>query len=187
MSKQVWDPCSILSPVPAVLATVRDQSGKDNVLTIAWCGTVSSNPPMVYISVRKERFSHHMLKESGEFVINLTTERLLRAADYCGVRSGRNEDKFAAAGLHKEEASKVSAPLIKESPVNIECRVTEVLELGSHDMFLARVEAVDVDESLLDEKGRLMLEKANLIAYAHGSYFPLGEAIGSFGWSVKKK
>ena len=105
----------------------------------------------------------------------------------CGVRSGRNEDKFAAAGLHKEEASKVSAPLIKESPVNIECRVTEVLELGSHDMFLARVEAVDVDESLLDEKGRLMLEKANLIAYAHGSYFPLGEAIGSFGWSVKKK
>lgn len=187
MSKAVWDPCSILSPVPAVLVTVRGKDGQDNILTIAWCGTVCSSPAMVSISVRKERWSYRMLEESKEFVINLTTEKLLKAADYCGVRSGRTEDKFAAMGLHKEKAAKVGAPLLKESPVNIECRVEKILELGSHDLFLARVEAVDVDEELLDARGRLSLEKAGLIAYAHGAYFPLAEAIGTFGFSVKKK
>lgn len=187
MGKQIWEPCSILSPVPAVLVTVRGKSGQDNVLTIAWCGTVCSSPAMVSISVRKERFSYEMLRESGEFVINLVTEELTRAADYCGVRSGKNEDKFRTSGLTKEPASKVSAPLIAESPVNIECRVKEVLELGSHDLFLAEVLSVDVDEKLLDERGRLMLERAGLVAYAHGQYFPLGETIGSFGYSVKKK
>ena len=187
MEKQIWEPCSILSPVPAVLVTVRGKSGQDNVLTIAWCGTVCSSPAMVSISVRKERFSYEMLRESGEFVINLVTEELTRAADYCGVRSGKNEDKFRTSGLTKEPASKVSAPLIAESPVNIECRVKEVLELGSHDLFLAEVLSVDVDEKLLDERGRLMLERAGLVAYAHGQYFPLGETIGSFGYSVKKK
>ncbi len=187
MAKQVWEPCSILSPVPAVLVTVRGKSGQDNVLTIAWCGTVCSSPAMVSISVRKERFSYEMLRESGEFVINLVTEDLVRAADYCGVRSGKTEDKFRTAGLTKAPASKVSAPLISESPVNIECRVTEVRELGSHDLFLAEVVAVDVDEKLLDPKGRLSLEQAGLVAYAHGQYFPLGESIGSFGYSVRKK
>ncbi len=187
MGKQVWEPCSILSPVPAVLVTVRGKSQKDNVLTIAWCGTVCSSPAMVSISVRKERFSYEMLRESGEFVINLVTEELVRAADYCGVRSGKNEDKFIAAGLHKAPGTKVAAPLIAESPVNIECRITEIRELGSHDLFLAEVAAVDIDEKLLDPKGRLMLDRAGLVAYAHGQYFPLGEAIGSFGYSVKKK
>ena len=142
MAKQVWEPCSILSPVPAVLVTVRGKSGQDNVLTIAWCGTVCSSPAMVSISVRKERFSYEMLRESGEFVINLVTEDLVRAADYCGVRSGKTEDKFRTAGLTKAPASKVSAPLISESPVNIECRVTEVRELGSHDLFLAEGQAL---------------------------------------------
>ena len=187
MSRTTWDPCSILSPVPAVLVTVKSPEGEDNVLTIAWCGTVCSNPAQVYISVRKERYSYRMIRESGQFVINLTTEKLLPAADYCGVKSGRDEDKFRAAGLTKEKASKVSAPLIKESPVCIECEVTEVLELGSHDMFLAKVLAVDVDEEYLDENGKLLLEKAGLIAYAHGAYFPLGEALGTFGYTVKKK
>ena len=187
MGKQVWEPCSILSPVPAVLVTVRGKSGQDNVLTIAWCGTVCSSPAMVSISVRKERFSHEMLRESGEFVINLVTEELVRAADYCGVRSGKNEDKFRTCGLTKAAASKVSAPLISESPVNLECRVKNILELGSHDLFLAEVVSVDVDEKLLDERGRLMLERAGLVAYAHGQYFSLGDMIGSFGYSVKKK
>ncbi len=187
MSKQCWKPGNMLAPVPAVLVTVRDKSGKDNVITIAWTGTICSDPPMVSISVRKERFSHAMLKESGEFVINLVNEDLTRAADYCGVKSGRDEDKFAAAGLTKEPAQKVNAPLIKESPVNLECKVTQVLELGSHDMFLGEIVAVDVDEKLLDKDGRLQLEKAELVSYIHGEYFGLGEKIGKFGHSVRKK
>jgi len=187
MSKKVWEPCSILSPVPAVLVTVRDKDGRPNVLTVAWAGTVCSKPAMVSISVRKERFSHHILTETGEFVINLTTKKLLRATDYCGVRSGRDEDKFAAMHLLTEDAVAVKAPLLTDSPVNIECRVEKVLELGSHDMFLARVEKVDVDERCLDEEGKLSLEKAGLIAYAHGAYHELGKVLGTFGYSVKKK
>jgi len=187
MAKQVWEPCSILSPVPAVLVTVRGKDGRSNVFTVAWTGTVCSKPAMVSISVRKERFSHHILKETGEFVINLTTTKLLRAADYCGVKSGRDEDKFAAMKLKTEEAAAVSAPLLSDSPVNMECRVERVIELGSHDLFIARVEKVDVDESILDKEGKLDLEKAGLIAYAHGGYFELKKCLGTFGWSVKKK
>ncbi len=187
MKKVVWGPFTALAPVPAVLVTVRGNDGRDNVLTIAWAGTVSSKPPMVSISVRKERFSHKLLTESREFVINLTTEALLRAADHCGVRSGRDEDKFEVMGLHKTAASKVGAPLIEESPLNLECRVTDIIELGSHDLFLARVEAVDVDESLIDEKGKLDLAKAGLVAYVHGAYRSLGKELGTFGFSVRKK
>lgn len=186
MSKQIWAPCSILSPVPAVLVTVRGKDGRENVLTIAWTGTVCTNPAMVYISVRKERYSYPMLKESGEFVINLTTKELARAVDYCGVKSGRDTDKFADMKLVREPASKVNAPLLAASPVNIECRVKQVLELGTHDMFLAEVLAVDVDEKYLDGNGRLSLEKAELIGYAHGAYFELGRQLGSFGQTVRK-
>ena len=187
MAKQTWEPCSILSPVPAVLVTVRGKDGRENVLTIAWTGTVCSSPAMVYISVRKERFSHPMLVESGEFVINLTTKELAHAADYCGVKSGRNEDKFETAKLKREPASVVQAPLLSDSPVNIECKVEQILELGSHDMFLAKVVAVDVDERYLDENGKLDLGKANLIGYVHGTYFELGKQLGTFGQTVRKR
>lgn len=186
MSKQIWKPGNMLYPVPAVLVSVADSEGKDNLITIAWTGTVCSDPAMTYISVRKERYSHHMLKENKEFVINLVSKEICRAADFCGVRSGRDLDKFEAIGLTREKASTVNVPLVKESPVNIECKVTQVLELGSHDMFLAKVTAVQVDESLLDEKGKLDLNKAHLVAYSHGEYQTFDNILGTFGYSVKK-
>lgn len=187
MSKQIWKPGNMLYPVPAVLVSVADSEGKDNLITIAWTGTVCSDPAMTYISVRKERYSHHMLKENKEFVINLVSKEICRAADFCGVRSGCDLDKFEATGLTREKASTVNVPLVKESPVNIECKVTQVLELGSHDMFLAKVTAVQVDESLLDEKGKLDLNKAHLVAYSHGEYQTFDNILGTFGYSVKKK
>lgn len=187
MSKQIWKPGNMLYPVPAVLVSTADSQGHDNLITIAWTGTVCSDPAMTYISVRKERHSHHMLKESGEFVINLVSEDICRAADFCGVRSGRDVDKFEATGLTREKASTLSVPMVKESPVNIECKVTQVLELGSHDMFLAKVTAVQVDESLLDEKGKLDLNRAKLVAYSHGEYQTFTNILGTFGYSVKKK
>lgn len=177
----------MLYPVPAVLVSVADSAGNDNLITIAWTGTVCSDPAMTYISVRKERYSHHMLKENKEFVINLVSKEICRAADFCGVRSGRDLDKFEATGLTREKASTVNVHLVKESPVNIECKVTQVLELGSHDMFLAKVTAVQVDESLLDEKGKLDLNKAHLVAYSHGEYQTFDNILGTFGYSVKKK
>ena len=177
----------MLYPVPAVLVSVADSAGNDNLITIAWTGTVCSDPAMTYISVRKERYSHHMLKENKEFVIKLVSKEICRAADICGVRSGRDLDKFEATGLTREKASTVNVPLVKESPVNIECKVTQVLELGSHDMFLAKVTAVQVDESLLDEKGKLDLNKAHLVAYSHGEYQTFDNILGTFGYSVKKK
>lgn len=186
MSKQIWKPGNMLYPVPAVLVSVADSEGKDNLITIAWTGTVCSDPAMTYISVRKERYSHHMLKENKEFVINLVSKEICRAADFCGVRSGSDLDKFEATGLTREKASTVNVPLVKESPVNIECKVTQVLELGSHDMFLAKVTAVQVDESLLDEKGKLDLNKAHLVAYSHGEYQTFDNILGTFGYSVKK-
>ncbi len=187
MERQSFKPGNMLYPVPVVLVTVKDSSGKDNAITLAWAGTVSSTPAMVSISVRKERFSHPMLMESKEFVINLVTKDLVFATDYCGVKSGKNEDKITAMGLTRGEAQVVSAPLIMESPVNIECKVTQVLELGSHDMFLAEVVAVNVDGKYVDESGKFHLNDTGLVAYSHGEYFELGEKLGSFGYSVRKK
>ncbi|MGN0154450.1 MAG: flavin reductase family protein [Lachnospiraceae bacterium] len=186
MAKQSWKPGNMLYPVPAVLVSCRDKEGNDNVLTIAWAGTICSDPAMLSISVRKERHSYKMIKESGEFVVNLTTKELARATDYCGVRSGREEDKFVAAGLTKGEAEKINAPIIMESPVNIECKVTQVLELGSHDMFLAEVVNVQISDEYMDEKGAFHLSDTDLMAYSHGEYYELGKKIGTFGYSVKK-
>lgn len=187
MSKQLWKPGNMVYPLPAVMVSVKDLQGRDNIITVAWTGTVCTNPPMVYISVRPERYSYSMIKESGEFVINLTTEQLAKATDFCGVRSGREVDKFAEMNLTKGEASVVSAPMILESPVNIECRVKEIQELGSHHMFLADVVAVHAEEAYLDEKGRFDLSKANPIVYSHGNYYGLDKELGSFGYSIRKK
>lgn len=187
MSKQSWRPGNMLYPVPAVLVSVRNSEGKDNLITVAWAGTVCSDPAMVSISVRKERFSHAMLLESREFCINLTTKAIVKQVDYCGVRSGRDVDKFAETGLTKGKCEKIAAPLVEESPINIECRVKEVVELGTHDLFLAEVVNVQVEESLLNEHGTLKLERADLISYSHGEYFTLGEKVGYFGYSVRKK
>lgn len=184
--KVQWKPGNMIYPVPAVMVTVADREGNSNIITIAWTGTVCTNPPMAYISVRPERYSYRMLRESGEFVINLTTETLAFAADYCGVRSGRDTDKWKVTGLTPQPAYQVSAPLIAESPVNIECRVTEVKELGSHHMFLAEVVSVDVDESWINETGKLELNRARPIVYSHGGYHGLSGLLGTFGYSVRK-
>ena len=185
--RMLWKPGNMVYPVPAVMVTAADREGKSNIITIAWTGTVCTNPPMAYISVRPERYSYGMLKETGEFVINLTTEQLVRATDYCGVKSGRDTDKWKETGLTPIPAQEVNVPLIKESPVNIECRVSEIRELGSHHMFLARVVAVDVDEAYLNEQGRFELQKAAPIVYSHGEYYGLSSLLGTFGYSVRKK
>lgn len=187
MEKQTWKAGNMLYPLPAVMVSVTDGKGQDDIITVAWTGTVCTNPPMVYISVRPSRFSHHMLMETGEFVINLTTEKLTRATDYCGVRSGRDVDKFKETGLTKEKAEFVKAPMIKESPVSIECRVTEVKKLGSHDMFLAEVLAVHADEEYMDENNRFDLNQARPMVYSHGEYLGIGKKLGTFGYSVKKR
>ncbi len=187
MSKIEWKPGNMVYPVPAVLVSCADAEGRKNVFTAAWTGTVCTNPPMVYVSIRPERHSYNMIKETGEYVINLTTESLARATDFCGVRSGRDMDKFKEAKLTALPASKVKAPLIKESPVNIECRVTEIKELGSHHMFLADVVAVHVEDKYFDEKGKFNLSEAKVISYSHGEYYGLGNLLGTFGYSVKRK
>lgn len=184
--KQTWRAGNMLYTVPAVMVSCARKGEKPNIITVAWAGTVCSDPAMVSISVRKERYSHDIIKETGEFVINLTTRKLARATDYCGVKSGRDVDKFADMHLTAVPSVKIEAPAIAESPVNIECKVKQVLELGSHDMFIAEVMAVNVDESLLDEKGTLHLSDADLIAYSHGRYYGLGDFIGKFGYSVQK-
>ena len=177
----------MLYPLPVVMVSMTGRDGKHNIITIGWAGTVCTNPPMVSISVRPERYSYQILKETGEFVINLTTEELALATDYCGVKSGRDVDKFREMGLNPLQAREVQAPLIAESPVNIECRVREVIPLGSHDMFLADVVAVHADEKYMDEKHKFHLEWAEPIVYSHGSYLTCGKEIGSFGYSVRKK
>ncbi|MBQ9156881.1 MAG: flavin reductase family protein [Eubacterium sp.] len=187
MGKIDFKPGNMLYPLPAVLVTVRDNAGKDNMITIAWTGTVCTNPPMLSISVRPERHSYQALTESGEFVVNLTTAAMTRALDFCGVRSGKNVDKFAMTGLTRIRSRKVQAPSIEESPVNIECRVRQMIPLGSHHMFLADVVHVTVDEKYMDEKGGFHLEKADPVVYSHGTYFDLGRSRGSFGFSVRKK
>lgn len=186
MGKQTWKPGNMLYPLPAVMVSVADKEGKSNIITVAWTGTVCTNPPMVYISVRPERHSYHMIEETGEFVINLTTEDLAYATDYCGVKSGREVDKFKEMHLTPETAEMLEAPMIKESPVNIECKVVKKEELGSHHMFLAEVVSVHVDEKYLDEKNRFALEKTKLISYVHGEYYSLGKLLGNFGYSIRK-
>lgn len=186
MGKQLWKPGNMLYPLPVVMVSVADKEGQNNIITIAWAGTICSNPPMVSISVRPERYSYNILKETGEFVINLTTKDLTYATDYCGVKSGRDVDKFKEMGLTALPGKEVKAPLIAESPVNIECKVTQVIPLGSHDMFLAEVVAVHVDEKYMDEKGKFHLDKAEPIAYSHGDYLATRELLGTFGYSVKK-
>lgn len=188
MGKQIWKPGNMVYPLPAVMVSTADTKGNDNIITVAWIGTVCTNPAMLYISVRPERYSYHLLRESGEFVVNLTTEKLVKATDWCGVRSGRDFDKWKEMHLTRGKAEKLTyAPIIQESPVNIECKVTEVQELGSHHMFLAKVEAVQVDESYMNETGKFELNDTQLLAYSHGEYYTLGKKLGTFGYSVRKK
>lgn len=187
MAKQIWRPGNMLYPLPVVMVSTADLKGNDDIITVAWAGTVCSSPAMVSISVRPERFSHHMLMESREFVINLTTEKLAFATDYCGVRSGRDTDKWKDMNLTKEKAQIVKVPMIAESPVNIECKVRDIKNLGSHDMFIAEVVSVHADEKYMDNKGKFDLAKADPIVYSHGEYYGMGKKLGKFGYSVKKK
>ena len=187
IEKEEWKPGNMLYPIPAVMVSCESSEHKANIITIAWAGTVCSSPAMVSISIRKERHSYDIIKESGVFTINLVTKELVKQADYCGVRSGRDIDKFKEMKLTKEPGRKVSAPSIAESPVNIECVVKQIIPLGSHDMFIAEVVGVTVDKKFMDEKGRFHLNKSGLIVYSHGEYYTLGELLGKFGYSVKKK
>lgn len=187
MAKQTWKPGNMLYPLPAVMVSVTDGKGNDNIITVAWAGTVCTNPPMVSISVRPSRYSYDMIKNTGEFVINLTTEKLAFAADYCGVRSGRDVDKFKEMKLTKEKAEHVKAPMILESPVSIECRVREIKELGSHHMFLADVLAVHAEDTYMDENQKFHLNRSKPLVYSHGEYLGTGKSIGTFGYSVKKR
>lgn len=188
MPKISWKPGNMLYPLPAALVTVGDKPENYNIITIAWTGTICSDPPMLYISVRPGRHSYQILKESGEFVINLSTKELAFATDWCGVRSGRKYNKFEEMNLSPGESVKVKAPTIEEAPVNIECKVTEVKKLGTHDMFIAEVVNVQVDDRYINEEtGAFELQKSGLIAYSHGNYFEIGKKIGKFGFSVEKK
>ena len=188
MSKQLWKPGNMLYPLPAVMVCVGNKQGETNIITVAWTGTICTNPAMVYISVRPERYSYQMIKESGEFVINLTTEKLVKATDYCGVKSGRVVDKWKEMNLHQVKAETLEySPLILESPVNIECKVVEIKELGSHHMFLANVTAVHADEAYLNEQNKFELNNTGLLAYSHGEYLGLGKKLGTFGYSIRKK
>ena len=177
----------MLYPVPAVMVSCKRGDEKPNIITVAWAGTICSDPAMVSISVRPNRYSHSIISGSGEFVINLVTKDLVKACDWCGVKSGRDVDKFEEMNLTEYTSDLMNAPAIDESPVNIWCKVENILKLGSHDMFLARVTGVTVDEKYMDEKGRFALEKTNLITYSHGEYYSLGELLGTFGYSIKKK
>ncbi|MDY3863833.1 MAG: flavin reductase family protein [Eubacteriales bacterium] len=186
MSKVQWKGGALLAPVPPVLVTCA-AGDRQNVFTVAWTGIINTNPPKTYISVRPSRYSYGLIAESGEFVINLTTAALVRATDSCGVYTGKKVDKFRRFHLTPEPASVVRCPCLAESPLSLECRVTDRIPLGTHEMFLADIVAADVDEQLLDRDGRLCLERANLLAYAHGDYFALGKRLGGFGFSVKKR
>lgn len=186
MTKVQLKGANLLAPLPVVMVSLGDMENS-NIITVAWTGIVCSVPPRVYVSIRHDRHSYEMLKNSGEFVINFTTDKLLAACDYCGIRSGRDIDKFAEMKFTKGEANFVSAPVIAESPINLECKVFDVLNLGSHDMFLADVLAVDVDEELLDDKGAIDYSKAHLVCYQHGNYYATGKHLGRFGFAAQKK
>ena len=185
MSKVTWKPGTFLYPLPAVMVSCGNME-KSNIITVAWTGILNTNPAMVYISVRPTRYSYNLIKESGEFVINLTTNDLAYATDWCGVKTGAKVDKFAEMHLTKEKAKFVKCPMIKESPVSVECKVKEIKELGSHHMFVAEVLAINADEKYIDEKGAFDISKCDLIAYSNGNYYSLGKKIGRFGFSVQK-
>lgn len=186
MSKVEWKSGTFIYPIPAVMVTSGNME-KSNIMTVAWTGILNTNPAMCYISVRPERYSYNLIKESGEFVINLTNEKLAFATDWCGVRSGKDYDKFKEMKLTKEKANHVKCPIIKESPVAVECKVKEIRELGSHHMFIAEVLSIDADEKYIDEKGAFDISKCDLIAYSNGGYYSLDKKIGKFGFSVEKK
>ena len=186
MSKVVWKGGTLLSPVPPVMVSCGDMDNS-NIITIAWTGIINSNPPKTYVSIRPSRHSFEIIKNTREFVINLTPSSLVKEADYCGIYTGKKVDKFEKCKFTKLKASTVGCPLIEECPMNLECKVTDIVELGSHFMFIADITAINVDESLLGEDGKLHLERAKLSAFAHGEYFELGKKLGSFGYSVKKK
>lgn len=186
MSKVQWKGGTFIYPIPAVMVSCGTME-KSNIITVAWTGILNTNPAMCYISVRPERYSHDIIKENGEFAINLTTRQLAYATDWCGVKSGRDVDKFKEMKLTKEKANIISVPLIKESPVSVECKVKEIVPLGSHDMFVAEIVTIDADEKYIDEKGAFDISKCDLIAYANGGYYPLESKIGKFGYSVQKK
>ena len=186
MKKVTWKPGTLLAPVPPALISCA-HGGKDNLITIAWTGIINSEPAKTYISVRPSRYSYELIKQSGEFCINMPSSHIVRSIDFCGVKSGRELDKFAACKLTRQKATQVSCPMVAESPVSIECKVTDIVPLGTHDMFIADIVAVNIDERYIDEKGKFHPEKCAFAAYAHGQYFALGKKIGSFGYSVKKK
>ena len=186
MSKVQWKGGTFIYPIPAVMVSCGTME-ESNIITVAWTGFLNTNPAMCYISVRPERYSHNIIKENGEFAINLTTRQLAYATDWCGVKSGRDVDKFKEMKLTKERANIIKAPLIKECPVSVECKVKEIVPLGSHDMFVAEIVAIDADEKYIDEKGAFDIGKCDLIAYANGGYYPLESKIGKFGYSVQKK
>lgn len=186
MGKQHWKPGNMLNPVPAVMVSVTDKDGRSNIITVAWAGTVCTNPPMVSISVRPSRYSYKMIEDTGEFVINLTNESLVKACDYCGVVSGRDVDKFKKTGLTPIPMEHVRAMGIGESPVNMECRVTEKRELGSHTMFIAEVVGVTVDDSYMDETGKFHINESGLVMYSHGEYFALGKNLANSALVLKR-
>ena len=185
-SKEMWKPGTFVYPIPAVMVSCGTME-KSNIITVAWTGILNTNPAIVYISVRPERYSYNLIKQQGEFVINLTTKDLVRQADWCGVKTGAKVDKFKEMKLHKEKANFVKCPMIKESPVSIECKVREIKELGSHHMFVADVLSINADKKYIDSKGTFDISKCDLIAYANGKYFTLGKQVGKFGFSVQKK
>lgn len=187
MAKQYWKPGNMLYPVPAVMISCQCRNEKPNIITVAWCGTIASSPAMLSISIRRERYSYQIIKESKEFVVNLVSKDLTYATDYCGVRSGRDVDKFNEMKLTPLPSQHINTPGIMESPVNIECRVVDIIPLGSHDMFLAEVVGVTVDEKYMDEKGKFNLNNSGLVTYSHGEYFEIGKKLGKFGYSVQKK
>ena len=187
VNKISWKAGNMLYPLPAIMVSLTDKEGNSNIITLAWAGTICTNPPMLSVSIRPERYSYDIIKETGEFVVNLTTKELTYATDYCGVKSGRDVDKFKEMKLTKLASEKIKAVAIAESPVNIECKVREIMELGSHSLFIADVVNVRVDGKLLDEKGRFNLAKSELIAYSHGRYYELGKELGTFGYSIRKE
>ena len=186
MAKVRWKGSALLGPLPTVMVSCGDME-HPNIITVAWAGIINTHPPKLSISVRPERFSYHLIRESGEFVVNMTPASLVKAADFCGMHTGAKMDKFQRTGLTPEAAGEVSCPMIAECPMSLECRVTDVIPLGTHDLFLADIVAVHADENLLDEKGKLHMERANLVAFTHGEYFELGRRAGAFGDSVRKK